>query len=43
MSSARGSKRVSTFTVSFMPSARTMTFLCGKFAISSGVSRFILM
>lgn len=37
------SKCVSTLTVSFIPSARTMTFLCGKFAISSGVRCFILM
>ena len=34
---------LSTLTVSIIPSARTMTFLCGKFAISSAVSRFILM
>ena len=33
----------STCTVSFMPSARTITFLWGKLAISSGESRFILM
>ena len=33
---AASSTCMSTFTVSFMPSARTITFLCGKFAISSG-------
>ena len=34
--------QVSTLTVSFMPRARTMTFLCGKLSTSSGVSRLAL-
>jgi hypothetical protein len=44
MSPSRGlSMCTSTWTLSFMPSARTMTFLCGKLSTSSWVIDFIFM
>ena len=44
VSPTRGtSVMMSTCTLSFMPSARTITFLCGQFSASSGVTRFMRM